>query len=104
MTTAINEFFPRSVWRWCCRALAGEAFAEAGINQNWVAGVSIGAFNAAIIAGNAPETRVDRLREFWTHITSDWCGIAAAVPWVIGDNARNLFKTKSARSRPSLEH
>jgi len=51
--------------------VAGEALAEARINQNWVAGVSIGAFNAAIVAGNAPETRVDRLREFWTHITSD---------------------------------
>ena len=31
----------------------------------WVAGISIGAVNAAIIAGNPPEQRVERLKEFW---------------------------------------
>ncbi|WP_445145462.1 DUF3734 domain-containing protein [Dyella sp. Tek66A03] len=41
---------------------------EAGIHPNWVAGISIGALNAAIIAGNAPEHRVERLREFWQTI------------------------------------
>jgi len=45
-----------------------EGLAEAGIEPNWVAGISIGALNAAIIAGNAPEHRVDRLRAFWRHI------------------------------------
>jgi NTE family protein len=45
-----------------------EGLAEAGIEPNWVAGISIGALNAAIIAGNAPEHRVARLREFWAHI------------------------------------
>ncbi|MFT4255509.1 MAG: patatin-like phospholipase family protein [Pseudoxanthomonas sp.] len=38
---------------------------EAGIVPNWLAGISIGAFNAALIAGNPPETRLDALREFW---------------------------------------
>jgi NTE family protein len=38
---------------------------EAGIRPNWLAGISIGALNTAIIAGNAPEHRVARLREFW---------------------------------------
>ncbi len=55
-----------------------EALAEAAIHPDWVAGISIGAINAAIIAGNPPETRVDRLREFWTQVTStapwDWSG------------------------------
>jgi NTE family protein len=37
---------------------------------DWVAGISIGAINAAIIAGNAPEQRVQRLRSFWEAITS----------------------------------
>ncbi|MDB5964594.1 MAG: hypothetical protein JWQ72_1094 [Polaromonas sp.] len=37
---------------------------------DWVAGVSIGAINAALIAGNAPEKRVDRLREFWHLLSS----------------------------------
>jgi len=45
-----------------------EGLAEAGIAVNWVAGISIGALNAAIIAGNAPERRVDRLRGFWETI------------------------------------
>src|SRR5580658_811135 len=48
-----------------------EALAEAGIHPNWIAGISIGAINAAIIAGNPPKSRVDQLREFWTHVTSD---------------------------------
>lgn len=42
---------------------------EAGIRPNWVAGISIGALNAAIIAGNPPETRVAQLRAFWEHIS-----------------------------------
>jgi NTE family protein len=37
---------------------------------DWVAGISIGGINAAIIAGNAPEHRVARLREFWEEITA----------------------------------
>ena len=45
-----------------------QGLAEAGIRPNWIAGISIGALNAAIIAGNAPEHRVAKLREFWVHI------------------------------------
>jgi NTE family protein len=41
---------------------------EAGIHPNWIAGISIGALNTAIIAGNAPEQRVSRLLEFWETI------------------------------------
>src|SRR5580698_6952965 len=41
---------------------------EAGIQPNWIAGISIGALNTAIIAGNAPEQRVSRLLEFWETI------------------------------------
>src|ERR1700719_2333070 len=46
-----------------------EALAEAGIHPDWIAGVSIGAINGAIIAGNPPKSRIDRLREFWTQAT-----------------------------------
>ena len=42
-----------------------EGLHDAGIRPNWYAGISIGAINAAIIAGNAPEDRIPRLREFW---------------------------------------
>ncbi len=47
-----------------------EALAEAELHPDWVAGISIGAINAAIIAGNAPEDRADKLRAFWEAITT----------------------------------
>jgi len=47
-----------------------EALAEGGFMPDWVAGVSIGAINAAIIAGNQPARRVARLRAFWETVTS----------------------------------
>jgi NTE family protein len=42
-----------------------QALAEANLHPDWVAGISIGAVNAALIAGNPPEKRVEKLREFW---------------------------------------
>jgi NTE family protein len=48
-----------------------EALSEAAIHPDWIAGISIGAINAAIIAGNPPNSRADRLREFWTQVTTD---------------------------------
>jgi NTE family protein len=45
-----------------------QGLTEAGIHPNWVAGISIGALNAAVIAGNPPERRVERLRGFWEFI------------------------------------
>ncbi len=41
----------------------------AGIAPNWFAGISIGAINAALLAGNAPEDRLPALRAFWDEIT-----------------------------------
>lgn len=52
------------------QAGAFEALTLSGHVPDWIAGISIGAINAALIAGNAPEHRVDRLREFWTRITT----------------------------------
>ena len=52
-----------------------EALAEANIHPDWVAGISIGAVNAALIAGNPAFRRVDRLREFWTTITASPFGL-----------------------------
>ena len=42
-----------------------EALKATEYRPDWVAGISIGAINAALIAGNPPKRRVDRLREFW---------------------------------------
>jgi NTE family protein len=51
-----------------------QALHEAGIEPDWVIGTSIGAINASLIAGNKPESRVSRLKEFWG-------GIADKAPW-----------------------
>jgi NTE family protein len=48
-----------------------QAMAEADLHPDWVAGISIGAINAAIIAGNPPGQRVEKLSAFWTSITTD---------------------------------
>jgi NTE family protein len=47
-----------------------ERLSEAGIEPTWVAGISIGAINCAIIAGNAPQDRVARLRSFWEQVSA----------------------------------
>jgi NTE family protein len=47
-----------------------EGLAASGIEIDWVAGISIGAVNAAIVAGNPPERRVERLNLFWDKVTS----------------------------------
>ena len=52
-----------------------EALAEAGLHPDWVAGISIGAINSAIIAGNPPNERVDRLRQFWETVSASPLGV-----------------------------
>src|SRR3954469_4825468 len=71
-----------------------EALAEADLHPDWVAGISIGAINSALIAGNAPNERVAKLRAFWEEITAnpliDWA--AAATEFAArGDFSRSLF-------------
>src|SRR5438876_7956980 len=45
-----------------------QALHEAGIEPDWVIGTSVGAINGALIAGNAPQNRLDRLRQFWARV------------------------------------
>jgi predicted acylesterase/phospholipase RssA len=52
-----------------------QALAEANLHPDWVAGISIGAINSALIAGNPPEKRVERLQEFWDTVSSPPLGI-----------------------------
>src|SRR5512143_1094684 len=74
------------------QAGAYEALSEAGEMPSWVAGVSIGAINSAIIAGNPPERRVKRLREFWDRVSSH-----LLLPPIATDNAsRKIFNEASA--------
>ena len=57
-----------------------EALARSEYLPDWVAGISIGAINAAIIAGNAPADRVAKLRAFWDEVTAPTAGWPAALP------------------------
>jgi len=49
--------------------------AEANLHPDWVAGISIGAINSALIAGNPPEKRVERLRTFWETVSGQPFGL-----------------------------
>jgi NTE family protein len=74
------------------QAGAYETLCEAGEIPTWVAGTSIGAVNGAIIAGNPPERRVQRLREFWERVSSR----LLAWPLSNDDNSRRIFNETSA--------
>jgi NTE family protein len=71
---------------------AYEALVEGGQLPSWVAGISIGAVNAAIIAGNPPDRRVERLREFWKLVS----GNLTLSPLATDDQSRKLFNETSA--------
>jgi NTE family protein len=74
------------------QAGAYQALCHFDFEPDWIAGISIGAINAAIIAGNPPEKRVARLKEFWELVSSP-------VPWnpiASGDHGRSLFNETSA--------
>ncbi len=74
-----------------------QALAEANLHPNWVAGISIGAINAALIAGNAPEHRVDKLRAFWDMVTASPLTLNSVPPHLIkGDFAHSLVNQFSA--------
>lgn len=74
------------------QAGAYEALAEVGIHPDWVAGISIGSINSAIIAGNAPEHRVSRLKDFWERVTTPLEMPSLAK----GDDLRGWFNAFSA--------
>ena len=69
-----------------------QALAASGQQPDWIAGISIGAFNAAIIAGNEPALRVERLRAFWD-IVSSRVTVASLFP---GGFMRSWFNEVSA--------
>jgi NTE family protein len=74
------------------QAGAYQALCHFDFEPEWVAGISIGAINAAIIAGNPREKRIGRLKEFWETVSSP----VSWNPVVKGDRARSLFNETSA--------
>ncbi|SLN63204.1 DUF3734 domain-containing protein [Oceanibacterium hippocampi] len=69
-----------------------EELTTTGHTPDWIAGISIGAINAALIAGNPPEQRIERLRAFWEKLSSR----LLAEPVIPGEEARALFNETSA--------
>lgn len=74
------------------QAGAYEGLAAAHLDPDWVAGISIGAINAAIIAGNPTQRRVKRLRTFWDLVSSR----LTAEPLAEDSASRRLFNELSA--------
>jgi NTE family protein len=74
------------------QAGAYQALCHHDFEPEWIAGISIGAINAAIIAGNERDKRVERLKEFWDMVSQpvSWSPIGQ------GDRARSLFNETSA--------
>src|SRR5437762_2475639 len=75
------------------QAGAYQALCHHDFEPEWVAGISIGAINAAIIAGNPPEKRVERLKEFWQLVS-------APVPWnpLTSDDRGRAFPPSKSRA------
>jgi NTE family protein len=69
-----------------------QALHEAEMEPDWVVGVSIGAINSAIIAGNEPAKRLERLEEFWLNITAR----DPFTEWPDGDAPRKIRNGLSA--------
>ena len=75
------------------QAGAYQALCHHSFTPGWIAGISIGAVNAAIIAGNPPELRVARLKEFWEMATAP---TMAWRPYLVGDSSRSAFHEAAA--------
>jgi NTE family protein len=74
-----------------------EALAEADLHPDWIAGISIGAINGALIAGNAPEARTDKLRAFWEQVTAkQWFDRSEPLFPARGDAVRQWLNQISA--------
>ena len=80
-----------------------EALHEAGLEPDWVVGTSIGAINGALIAGNAPGQRLERLREFWQliarqgpadgwgQVLSNWGTLTQGIPGFFTPGPGSLY-------------
>ena len=74
------------------QAGAYEELAAAGLRLDWIAGISIGAINGAIIAGNPAEKRVANLHDFWETISSQY----VVPPFIPGTFGRKIYNEASA--------
>src|SRR4029453_13501554 len=68
-----------------------QALAEGNLHPDWGAGISIGAINSALIAGNPLEKRVERLREFWEAVSTSPLGLPYFPSLVIPDDSTHTL-------------
>jgi Patatin-like phospholipase len=77
-----------------------QAQSEAHLPLDWIAGISIGATTAALIAGNPPQARVEKLRKFWELVTTPpfalWGGIGPQAPALYEETLRRLMSPATA--------
>ena len=71
-----------------------EALHEAGVAPDWVIGTSIGAINAAIIAGSKPDDRIEKLCDFWSRVQNDQF-VPAGMPAWLTTATRNFMSVAS---------
>jgi NTE family protein len=82
-----------------------QALHEAGVEPDWIIGTSIGAINASLIAGNAPENRLARLTEFWSRmeqrhvwdLAPAWTGFPGALSywWAVMGGIPGFFEVNA---------
>jgi NTE family protein len=80
------------------QAGAYEAMHKEGIRPQWIAGISIGAINSAIIAGSPEDKRIENLRTFWSMVTSG----PQSIPFGEEPLLRRWFNEYSAISAATL--
>jgi len=79
-----------------------EGLAARGISPDWITGVSIGGINAALIAGNAPDQRIARMRDFWTAVSSGTLAVLPGMEHALVDPLRSTLKRVSAAASATL--
>lgn len=77
-----------------------EALHDSGLEPDWVVGASIGAINAALIAGSTPERRMDRLRAFWRPSISSLAGVT--MPWLETGRRTSAVTMTMMTGRPGI--
>ena len=73
-----------------------QALREADLQPGWVSGISIGAINAALIAGNAPEQQLEKLHAFWNLVSTSPLPVEIGHHWLRGDLAHTFVNRVNA--------
>jgi NTE family protein len=83
-----------------------QAIQDAGIRIDWICGTSIGGINGAVLAGNRPERRLERLREFWDAVTAPPIRLPN-IPWFTeawSDNGHARYWTNRMSAFSTMFH